>query len=288
MSTETDTFGTRELRLWDPLGQPIQFNLKTFLEVIEDKRFLLFGGLALVLFFATDPSNNREYVPLWVSAAIWPVAYVVYMTGYGTLLSGLSLLTRVWSRLRVPTILIAFTALVPAVYICEELVLHKMSNGLYPNDLRGNFLFYFLAVLVIEAVFFRFVFPILVPQEDSALPAVQTAANDDETLRHVIIGGERIPLHKIRTIEARAHHVQVTMIDAETRLRARLGDIVAQTNPNDGVQTHRSWWVSRAAASAVVENEGRPSLRLICNGHVPIARTRVDDVQAWASEHLQA
>jgi hypothetical protein len=281
-----NAFLTRKMRFWDPLGGHQEFSFLTFLAVIRHPTFLLFGALTLLLFFATDPSHNRAYVPLWGSAAIWPMAYIIYMSLYAFALAALSVLTGKFPRLRTPTSLLGFLTLFPTVYISEVFILDLMSGGTFPSSLQGNYLFYFLSVQVCEAVFFRYIFPNIEVAEDEDLNAdhLENALVDD--IKHVIIGGERIPLGNIHLIEAREHHVQVTLLDSQRRLRARLGDIVAQTSPSDGVQTHRSWWVARHAAKELSEEDGRPVLRLNDNLHIPVARTRVGEVRTWVQDHL--
>jgi hypothetical protein len=281
---KTSAFLNRRMRFWDPLGGRQEFSIQTFLNVIQSPAFLLFGGLTLVLFFATDPSSNRPYVPLWASAAIWPMAYVLYMTLYLICLSGVSILTGYATRLRVPTPMIGFVALLPTVYISEVYILDWMSGGTYPPSLQGKYLFYFLSVQVSEAVFYKYIFPNMGDLE-SAEDLVDSSA-PTEPSRYLIIGGERIPLSSIHLIEAREHHVHVTLSDSRRRLRARLRDIVAQTTSEDGVQTHRSWWVARHAAKELCEEGGRPVLRLTDNAHIPVARTRIGEVKDWVDQHL--
>ncbi|MCK0148697.1 LytTR family transcriptional regulator [Marivita sp. S6314] len=277
---------TRDLHVWDPLGGRHSFSFITYIKVVNDPRFLLFCGLALVLFFATDPSGNREFVPLWVSAAIWPVSYAIYMSGYSLLMLLQSFATAHKETLRVPTSLIGFFALLPAVYLAENVILYHLSNGTYPASMKGNVLFYFLSVQVLEAVFFRFVFPIVLAAHTPQTEEADQKPDPVPESRQIIVGGERFPLQSIKVIEAREHHVEITTSDGQTRLRARLGDIVAQTTPTDGIQTHRSWWVARHAAKALGQEAGKPVLHLQSDRPVPVARTRMNQVQAWATEHL--
>lgn len=284
-SDPTRSLLTREMRFWDPLGGRVEFSLSTFFKIIRHSRFLVFGALTLTLFFATDPSNTRAYVSVLSSAVIWPLAYVCYMTLYAGMMCVLSVVTGVFPKLRVPTSLIGLIVLYPTVFISEAVTLDLLSGGTYPLKIANSYLFYFLAVQVSEALFFRYIFPTLKAGVEEATD-VDKHAHDQEA-RHVIIGGERIALHHIHHIEARQHHVHVTFSDSERRLRARMGDIVAQTTPADGVQTHRSWWVAKHIAHGLDEKDGRAVLRLKSDASVPIARTRVDDVKSWIDEHIE-
>ena len=284
---EISVFLKRKMRFWDPLGSTQEFSIQTFIKVMKHPKFLLFGGLTLVFFFATDPSTNRPYVPLWASAAIWPIAYVIYMSLYALALCVLSGLTKAIPRLRTPTSLLGFLTLFPTIYFCENVLLNIMSGGTYPSTLNGNYLFYFLAVQVSEAVFFKYIYPGMDVHEADVEENADDRNTEAETSKHIIIGGERIPLRQIHLIEAREHHVHVTLSDSRRRLRARLGDVVAQTSSEDGIQTHRSWWVARHAAKELGEENGRPVMRLRDNAHIPVARTRVSQVRTWAEDHLE-
>ncbi|WP_411233807.1 LytTR family DNA-binding domain-containing protein [Marivita sp. S0852] len=246
----------------------------------------MFAGLALLLFFGTDPSGIRHYVPLWTSAVIWPMSYVIYMTAFGVILALQSLLTAQYPGLRVPTSLIGCLSLIPAVYIAENVIIDYLSGGRFPADSGANFLFYFLSVQVIEAVFFKYVFPVLHSDFAKTISRVETPPEPAPTARQLIIGGERIPLDTVKMIEAQEHHVEVTTNEGQTRLRARLSDIVAQTSPSDGIQPHRSWWVARHAAKGLEQEAGRPVLRLRCDQPIPVARTRIDQVKTWVDNHL--
>ena len=50
-----NAFLTRKMRIWDPLGGHQEFSILIFWRVIKHPTFLLFVGLTLILFFATDP-----------------------------------------------------------------------------------------------------------------------------------------------------------------------------------------------------------------------------------------
>nr|WP_283255079.1 LytTR family DNA-binding domain-containing protein [Marivita sp. GX14005] len=109
----------------------------------------------------------------------------------------------------------------------------------------------------------------------------------DAVKRELIVDGERIDLTKLLHIEAREHHVQLTFEDAHKLSRARLRDIVAQTQSEDGFQPHRSWWVARDPSITPLRRDGRMYLRLRDDTEVPVARTRIEDVQRWLDTHLE-
>lgn len=264
-----------EIQLWDLLGSPMAFSTATYGRVLLHRRTLVFASLSLLTFFAADPSGARNYVPLWFSAILWPIAFLIYLAVYHLEFLTLAALTRRFPALRAPSPLLALVALIPTVFICETWVMY-MSDGLFPYDVVAQMIFYFFSVQGLETVFFRYI-----------MPGVRDDLEKGQETRHLVIGGEKIDLTKLLHIEAREHHVHLTFEDATSRARARLSDIVAQTQSEDGIQPHRSWWVARDADIKAERKGGRMILRLRDDTEVPVARTRADDVISWLENHIR-
>lgn len=258
-----------ELHQWDLLGGRISFDIALYLKVIQHKRYLLYIFLALLIFISADPSNARDYVPLWFAIGYWPIAGIFYVFLVSTLLLLQAMATRHVPSLRVPSPLIGLLAIIPTVLICKYVIVY-MSGGTFKYDVVDQFVFYFLTVQGLETVFYRFI-----------LPDIREEIEAENEKKHLIIGGEQVDLSTLIHIEAREHHVHLTFENEKSRARARLGDIVAQTSPDDGVQPHRSWWVARDPAIRIERKNGRLVLLLRDNTEVPVARTRVDDVLNW-------
>lgn len=265
-----------EIRFWDLLGERMSFSLETYTRVVTHRRALLFILLCMVAFIASDPSGARSYVPFWFSIAFWPIVFALYVAVCMLAMLIVAMLSQALPNLRLPMPLIGFAALVPCVMLCETSVAF-MSNGTFPYDFAGKLFFYFFAVQGIETVFFRFIFP-----------EIRKTLHQNTGDRHLVIGGEKIELTKLLHIEAREHHVHLTFENRKSLARARLGDIVAQTQAEDGMQPHRSWWVARDPAIRAERKNGRLILRLRDNIEVPVARTRVDDVLDWLENHVDA
>jgi DNA-binding LytR/AlgR family response regulator len=115
---------------------------------------------------------------------------------------------------------------------------------------------------------------------------VRDQLSTGEPERHLIVGGERFNLRGLLHIEAREHHVHLTFEDNRKLFRARLGDIVAQTRIEDGFQPHRSWWVARDSVITPERKGGRLILRLRDDTEVPVARTRIEEVEQWLQTHI--
>ena len=71
------------------------------------------------------------------------------------------------------------------------------------------------------------------------------------------------------------HYVRVHTPLGSTLVLMSLSQAIAGLKDVEGVQTHRSWWVSRAAIVGVVEDGRKLRLRLSGGLEVPVSRARV-------------
>lgn len=71
---------------------------------------------------------------------------------------------------------------------------------------------------------------------------------------------------------ARGHVVEVVTDRGSTMLRMRLSDAIDEMYPVDGLWTHRSHWVARAAIDGHVCEAGKLRLTLVNGDHVPVSR----------------
>jgi DNA-binding LytR/AlgR family response regulator len=99
--------------------------------------------------------------------------------------------------------------------------------------------------------------------------------------RSVLVAGEQLSVGRLRYIEARQHLVDIRLDGRSVTHRARLSDIIAQTDLNDGMQPHRSWWVSANSEPRLIRDGARYMLKLADDTTIPVARGRVAEVQAW-------
>lgn len=78
---------------------------------------------------------------------------------------------------------------------------------------------------------------------------------------------------KLLALEAEDHYLRVHTDLGSDLILLRLGDAVAELDGIDGAQTHRSWWVARAALAAVRRGDGRATLTLSNGLEVPVSRS---------------
>lgn len=94
---------------------------------------------------------------------------------------------------------------------------------------------------------------------------------------------ERLPLDMrspIHRVSGRDHYVEVSTEKGISNLLLRFSDALAELDGTDGLQVHRSHWVSAEAVAGVVRDGGRVFLRLSCGVLVPVSRTHMAAVEA--------
>ena len=86
---------------------------------------------------------------------------------------------------------------------------------------------------------------------------------------------------QILALKAEDHYLRVYTTRGEALIHMRIGDAEAALAENDGVRTHRSFWVARGAFKSVARNEGRMTLMLENGLSAPVSRGRTEAVNGW-------
>ena len=76
-------------------------------------------------------------------------------------------------------------------------------------------------------------------------------------------------------MEAEDHYLRVHTDAGDELIAARFSDALQELSGVKGFQTHRSWWVARAAIAGVVEDGRKLRLRLTGGLEAPVSRARV-------------
>ena len=115
-------------------------------------------------------------------------------------------------------------------------------------------------------------------------PSDNPMCNDEDLPAFVILNGQSVRICEVLTARSSEHYLIIATENGTTEYRARMKDFVEQTPDSYGIQTHRSYWVSKTAAtsftgSAIVTQDGE---------RIPVARSRVNDVRSWMENQLEA
>ncbi|MEO9575788.1 MAG: LytTR family DNA-binding domain-containing protein [Tateyamaria sp.] len=109
------------------------------------------------------------------------------------------------------------------------------------------------------------------------IPAQRERTRKSQHQRWVTLAGHRFLLSDIARVKAAEHFLEIHNETGSEVIRERMSTFLEQVTPEDGIQTHRSHWVSRR----YVETLSGRKLRLICGSKIPVARGRLDEVRAW-------
>lgn len=88
---------------------------------------------------------------------------------------------------------------------------------------------------------------------------------------------ERLPLRlrgaEIHAVQSEDHYLRIHTDRGSDLILMRLSDAIAELEGLEGAQTHRSWWVARAAVIDVRRSDGRASLTLKSGAEAPVSRS---------------
>jgi hypothetical protein len=76
----------------------------------------------------------------------------------------------------------------------------------------------------------------------------------------------------IRAVESEDHYLRIHTDRGSDLILMRLSDALSELEGLEGAQTHRSWWVARAAVRDVSRGEGRATLTLDDGVEAPVSR----------------
>ena len=85
----------------------------------------------------------------------------------------------------------------------------------------------------------------------------------------------------ILSLSAKDHYVEVTTDLGPELCLLRLRDAIAEVQPLDGFQIHRSHWVAEHAVEQIVKQTGSVTVQLTNGDSLPISQSRLADFEAF-------
>jgi LytTr DNA-binding domain len=86
---------------------------------------------------------------------------------------------------------------------------------------------------------------------------------------------------RILAVQADDHYLRIHTDRGATLIHLAIGEAEQLLAAEDGIRTHRSYWVARSAVASVVRKSGRMSLELKDGASAPVARARMAAVDEW-------
>jgi hypothetical protein len=277
------------LEYYGPLGKKGNLDTGVMLRMAAQPRFAGFVLLAGTVLVLLDALAIRDELNLAATLWLWSTTLALHVLFRVAINLGWAAGQRRFGFWRIYQPLLTHMAL--ALDGLQFSVQHALLTGTpWRNafDARKMLVGYGIFV-TFELFFFVYVRPDL---EDRARAAADSSVSAHEAAqpapaRQVSLGGELVPVDTLITIRSRAHYVDVVHDGGALTRRARLIDLINQTEPPDGVHAHRSHWVARRAIAAILsESGGMPEALVLTNGErMAVARPRREAVLEWLREH---
>lgn len=84
----------------------------------------------------------------------------------------------------------------------------------------------------------------------------------------------------LHAVEAEDHYLRLHTSRGQDLILMRLSDAVAELEGIEGAQTHRSWWVAKAAVEGARRGDGRATLQLVGGVEAPVSRAYAKALRA--------
>ena len=221
------------------------------------------AGMAALLSFTA--ANGTGALPLPARLLYW----LVLMFG-GTLIAQVTgrLLDRFANLSLWQTIAVMMLIITPAISVFAWLVTAGV-NGRPPQP--HNLPVYVPPVLVIALAMAAL--HVMVARE----PAQSHAFMPDVKTEPGAAFRERLPFKyrhaEIYALEAEDHYLRVHTSAGDTLILMRLYDAIRELDGIEGSQTHRSWWVAKAAVTGTTRANGRAGFTLKGDLSAPVSRS---------------
>ena len=250
-------------------GAHISISLGELLDSYLTRAGAGFVALAFVLMLLTDPPGMKMHMAAHQAAMVWAAAFAMHFTSFFIVGAGVGLAQRNGFLKPFWVGGISLITIGPVVSASELIVMFFAGPGYQPVILQ-KIITYYLIAQIVEFAYIKFIL----------LPAQKVETQAAEPV--FTVGDRTIPVRRLRYLVAQEHFVRVVLDTEDFMLRARLSDVVAQMDSQDGVQPHRSWWVASGTHPSFMQYKGaKSSLVLNCGTEVPVARGRQSTVTDW-------
>lgn len=294
----------QDLGLIDTMGRRLSLSARTMLVQYRKARTWRYLAMVLGVLLASDPAGTSQRLPVPVYLLGWALGIICYLGGQAALIVSLALLRPRLPRRAIYWPVISALALAPTLLVLER-VLGALQGVPDAPVVLDKWLYLLVTLVLFETIYMRFVYTPAPAPEDACAPRAEPEPPEPPEStpladlphpeapaavpepRVLLLGTQPVALSELIYLEAKAHHVCAQLSDRTLTLRARLSDVIAQTQDDDGLRTHRSWWVAHHAIQGLEREDGKPVLRLRSGAAVPVARGRLDEVERWCATHLR-
>lgn len=161
---------------------------------------------------------------------------------------------------------IAFMVAVP---VSASVIALQAAVGFTPPVVQWPVIYGF--VLVISGGVTALTYLLDRPDDASVAPSAGRALTDKLPVR--------LRTADILALQSEDHYLRVHTARGDALILMRLSDAIAAVEGLDGAQTHRSWWVARAAIDNAAKSGGRAELTLTGGITAPVSRSFYPEIR---------
>ena len=250
------------------IGQAFTFALRETRNSLVDKRamVLLVGVGALI--GVSGPFNTYEALRTIPRLAYW-LGIVVSTFVIGHFVMSFALIA-LHDKVRGHLVRagIAGVAMGPLIFFAVALI-NLFALDIWFDDVRDGLSM--LSTVTLIAVVIAVLFAIIDQQE----PTASSSPKDARLLR-------RLPLEKrgaLISLSVNDHYVNVSTTTGREMLLMRLSDAIEETYGVEGLQVHRSHWVSLEHVKSVARDKDRAQITLSDGQVIPVSRSYMPSIR---------
>ena len=259
--------------------QPAQGAMKRSERLAAEAGLVALIGFAfgLIAPFGTDQMPMGSRMVLWILGFLLGWLLVYALTKLASHTARLLGLAPLWAY--------ATSLPLSAVIITGAIVALRPELNEQAQD---GFAFLLPQILFLAGAFFLLFYLIYSRAEKRSEAASANLASGDE-LTHTkgMVGAPNTKLHEqlkagfpaIIALSVEDHYTVVHAETAREMILLPLGEAIGLLPQDQGLQTHRSWWVARGAVKRASQVKRNWQLELINGLEVPIARNRVAELK---------
>ncbi len=269
----------REYRVLLTNGKVVYFTFRELRGFVISPNVLFLCAIVLVVMTSGHPVLFPTLPDVNARLFYWVLGIFLYVL---LVLPWSQLALNIWERfVSIPMPLAIVTVpFVAGITVLMEF-LPETFGSLVPARSGSSNWFGFAKNITVAHLTEMIAFLWLLPLSRNAQKEISVSEAAEDAAQFIRIAGRTLPLNSVACVRNEEHYLVVKTTMGTLRLRARMNDLLIQVSDDDGIQTHRSFWVSVDEAL-----ELRGSTILTRSGYViPVSRYRIKAVRAWCKRH---
>lgn len=255
----------------------MQLTLRQLREIVSSPVFWMVLGAAVLLASMAGPYHTLarfsfpERVVYWGSSLTLSAMLMTFLSVYAHKLAETRALH--WSLVAMLAGIAGVLPIVATVYLAEGL-----ATGFAPGWLTSYRSATLISHVALSAVAVTLIVNAVIEfreRERANLPPGPAAGGKPRAMNPTLLQS-RLPRHlghDIISVKARDHYVEVTTPKGSSMVLMRLGDAIEDLEPLNGLQVHRSWWISLSHVVQTRTGPNGPELILASDQRVPVGRS---------------